>query len=457
MTCAVIDIGKTHARVSLVEPSGELTFQQRCANRVVSSGAYPRFDVDQMFAWILDALVAAHGVRGIRSLICATHGAAGALTRGDELALPVMDYEWVGPGSDGGEYDRARDPFEQTLSPRLAAGLNLAQQLWWQRRIAPEKFHQADRFLTYPQYWAWRLCGEAASEVSSLGSHSDLWRPLVARPSKLAVQLGIAERLPPLRHASDVLGRLRASSLRLPESMARINVHCGVHDSSAAYVAHCPDPAAPGVVVSTGTWVVCMGPMHDAARLDPARDLSGTVSIHGAPLASSRFMGGREFAAIAGAEGVRASADASHLSAVLDSELMVLPSFAAGGPFQALPPAGLPERIDELDTARRHAIAALYCALVTDVCLEGIGATGTVIVDGTFAGNAVYLGALAALREKNPICASCIADGTTVGSASVVFRERGLERRHRPVAPMLEDAVRRHRDRWRAAITQRAG
>jgi L-fuculokinase len=30
----------------------------------------------------------------------------------------------------------------------------------------------------YPQYWAWRLCGAAASEATSLGCHTDLWHPV---------------------------------------------------------------------------------------------------------------------------------------------------------------------------------------------------------------------------------------------------------------------------------------
>ena len=455
MACAVIDIGKTHARVSLVESSGDLAFQQRCANYVVTSLGYPQFEVDRMFEWVLAALFAAQSVRPIEKLVCTTHGAAGALIRDRGLAFPVMDYEWTGPGSDDGAYDRARDPFEHTLSPRLPAGLNLGQQLWWQRQLAPEQYEQSDWFLTYPQYWAWRFCGELAAEVSSLGSHSDLWCPMLAKPSNLAVQLGIAARLPKLRHASDVIGHVQADRLGLPKSMAGTAVHCGVHDSSAAYVANCPDPAMPGVVVSTGTWVVCMGPMRDAAALDPARDLSGTVSVHGTPLASSRFMGGREFAAIAGFDGVRASAAMTDLAAVLDSGLLVLPPHAAGGPFQNMPPAVRSARIEGLSSAQRHALAALYCALVTDACLDCIDARGAVIVDGAFAGNAIFLGALAALRGDNTIFASPVEDGTTIGAAYIA--SRALRRQQVGVAsvPVLADAVLRHRERWRGAIAGR--
>ena len=51
--------------------------------------------------------------------------------------------------------------------------------------------------LLLPQYFAWRLCDVMASEVTSLGCHSDLWRPLERAYSRLAVERGYA-RLPGL-------------------------------------------------------------------------------------------------------------------------------------------------------------------------------------------------------------------------------------------------------------------
>ena len=56
--------------------------------------------------------------------------------------------------------------------------------------------------LPWPQYWAWRLCGETASEVSSLGCHTDLWRPYAGAFSDLGAAPRWAERFGP-----DALGR----------------------------------------------------------------------------------------------------------------------------------------------------------------------------------------------------------------------------------------------------------
>ena len=43
------------------------------------------------------------------------------------------------------DYDAARPPFAETLSPRLPAGLNLGAQIFWQARAFPEAFARATR------------------------------------------------------------------------------------------------------------------------------------------------------------------------------------------------------------------------------------------------------------------------------------------------------------------------
>ncbi len=456
MPCAVVDIGKTHSRLSVIDESGTHLFQHRTANRVLQTKPYPHFDVEKTFAWLCQALREALATCPVERLICTTHGAAGALVAGDKLVLPVMDYEWAGPSGMDMAYESRRDPFAATLSPSLPAGLNLARQLFWQSSLWPAEYAAADGLLLYPQYWAWRLCGERAAELSSLGSHTDLWQPLVAAPSALAVRLGADRRLPPLRHAWSVVGRLDLQRVSLERSAAAIDVHCGVHDSSAAYVAQFPDPAVPGTVVSTGTWIVCMAPFVDATRLDAARDVSGTVSVFGRPLACSRFMGGREFAALAGAEGLGAMPGASDLTDLMAAGSFALPSHAASGPLQHAAHAGILSGPPPPSAPARAALAALYCALVTDVCLDLISASGPIVVDGPFAANPMYLQVLATLRAGELVSASVGTEGPTHGAAGLVlgaaYRPAGKQM---PMAPLSPDAVLGYRERWRKLVEAR--
>ena len=96
------------------------------------------------------------------------------------------------------------------MSPNLPRGLNLGRQPFYLERMFPAEFARASAFLAYPQYWAWRLSGVMATEVTSVGSHTDLWRPNEGRLSSMVDKLGWRRLFPPLRKAWDTLGSLKA-------------------------------------------------------------------------------------------------------------------------------------------------------------------------------------------------------------------------------------------------------
>lgn len=453
MTCAVIDVGKSYAKLALVDASGCIVAGRRTASPWRNNGPYPHADVDGLFDWIQCGLDDLDARFPVDRIICTTHGAAAALLSGNRLALPVMDYEWSGMAEIESDYRHVRDPFAETLSPSLPCGLNLGRQIYWQATRWPAAYAEADCLLTYPQFWAWRLCGARASEVSSLGSHTDLWRPLAAAPSALAVHLGANRRLPPLRPAGDVLGEWQG---RPPggRRFADVAVHCGVHDSSAAYMALCPDPGAPATVVSTGTWIVCMTPLRDPTRLDSRRDCSGTVGALGAPLACSRFMGGREFSCLAGTEGLREISTEEDLLSVIDAGTFAIPAFAEGGPFGRSRGGGRVLGPAPDTAARKAALAALYCALITDECLDLIGARGPIVVDGPFADNKAFLAVLSGLRADDPVAASECTAGATRGAARLAYGDQWSAGTGEPTpaSSWCPQAVREYRDHWRVRV-----
>ena len=164
-------------------------------------------------AWFLGAARELAATAEIVAIVPVAHGAAAALITDGKLAAPVMDYEDAPPPDIISAYDRERDGFELTLSPRLPQGLNLGQQLFWKERLMP--WPGRVRALLWPQYWAWRLCGETASEITSLGCHTDLWRPYQARFSALAIRRGWDDRLPVIRRAAEVLLAHLANQLRV--------------------------------------------------------------------------------------------------------------------------------------------------------------------------------------------------------------------------------------------------
>ena len=413
---AVIDLGKTNAKVALFDLVTTQEVERfTTANRVLGGAPYQHFDSVALWAFMLQSLTQLAEKHDVHAISITTHGATAALLDADgALALPILDYEDDGPQATATEYDALRPAFAETGSPRLPHGINLGAQIFWQQRKFPEAFAKVRWIVTYPQYWAYRLCGVLANEVTSLGCHTDLWDFAKGDYSSLVDALNWRKLMPPLRKANDQLGILRTERVTQTGLPPQTPISCGIHDSNASLFPHLVSQKAPFSVVSTGTWVVCMAVGGNPMELDAARDTLMNVNAFGQPVPSSRFMGGREFQILSGQFG--GSPTEADAGAVFAAGAMLLPSIVPGsGPF--------PNRAmqwvngDSLTPAQRQVCASYYLALMTATCLHLIGAQGETIVEGPFAGNSFYLQMLQAATGRPIKLSPSTSTGTTLGAA----------------------------------------
>ena len=410
---AVLDIGKTNVKVVLFT-EGEETAARTMPNSVRQDGPYPHFDVDRIESFFVDALADLARTSGFDAISITAHGASGALLNGPELTLPVLDYEHGGPDETAADYDRARPPFAETFSPRLPGGLNLGAQLFWQALRFPDAFAATTHIVTYPQYWAFRLTGVAATEATSLGTHTDLWAPREARWSSMVDALGWRARMAPLRSAFDILGPVRPDLARRIGLDRRVPVACGIHDSNASLLPHLQARRGRFAVVSTGTWVIAFALGGSLDRLDAARDTLANVDVYRRPVPSARFMGGREFDRLTGQSA--AVPDAAAIARVVGESIMALPTFAPGsGPFP-LAAGRWSHDLATLTPPEVSVAASLYAALMTATCLDLLGAEGEVVVEGPFARNDLYCDALQ-MRLGRDVHAASGGTGTSAGAA----------------------------------------
>ncbi|MDX8482645.1 FGGY-family carbohydrate kinase [Mesorhizobium sp. VK24D] len=417
---AVVDIGKTNAKLALVdlERMAEIAVR-RTANAVATDGPYPRHDVERLWAFILNSLCVLHREQRIDAISITTHGATAVLVDAESrLALPVIDYEFAGIDELAQDYDAVRPPFAETGTPRLPAGLNIGAQLCWQQKRFPAEFAHAAAILMYPQYWALRLTGVAANEVTSLGCHTDLWNPWQADYSSLVDKMGWRRLMAPVRPAKDRLGPILPAIARQTGLDPQTPVFCGLHDSNASLLPHLLSDRPPFSVVSTGTWVVSMAVGGRKVELDPARDTLVNVNALGDPVPSARFMGGREFSLLTDRQPQEwTEAD---VAAVLARQVLLLPSTQQGsGPFPHR--AAQWRNAEASSPGQRFATVSFYLALMTATCLELIGGDGPTTVEGPFAQNRLFIRMLAAATGR-PVIASQTSTGTSIGAALLASR-----------------------------------
>lgn len=422
---AVIDIGKTNAKLVLVDRNtlNEIAVITR-PNTVLPGPPWPHFDVEGHWEFLLNGLRDFHADHGIDAISVTTHGASAALLdKAGELAAPILDYEFSGPDEIADTYDAIRPPFEETGSPRLAAGLNIGAQLFWQFYVDPELKDRAYQIVTYPQFWGAKLTGVAATDVTSLGCHTDLWNPHKSQFSSLVEALDIADKIAPVCKPSDILGTI------LPEIAQRTGlpletpVHCGIHDSNASLLPYVLSEKQPFSVISTGTWVVVMSVGGKPVQLNPALDTLINVTALGHPAFSARFMGGREHDVSTG--GSYPEPTQHDLQRILSNDIMLMPAVVSEtGPFKGQVSDWIGAE-PKIGTGERGAAVAFYLALVSAECLSNVGHDGKIIVEGPLAGNQLYLEMLSA-TSGSPVYSATGRTGTSAGGAMLAAGEVAL-------------------------------
>lgn len=402
----VLDIGKTRSKLLVLDRSGQVMAEADHASGTLRDGPWDALDVPGIEAWLCEALPALGPLRAhLSRAVVTAHGAAFAAVDDTGLCWPVPDYEFEGfDQRPAGWADEVGD-FSETNSPDLPRGLNAATQFDWLERHAPGTFARG-RLLPYAQYWAWWLCGVAASEVSSLGCHTHLWDPGLGAPSALARRRGWAARLAPVHRAWEALGLVRpalASRLGLPPGL---RVHVGAHDSNACLARHMRSHPRM-TLVTTGTWIVVMAPGAPPRRLQAELDLLCNVSVRQERVPTGRFMGGRELEKLCGGADPTL-ANETDLLGLLHAGVMALPGFESqGGPFRQaqgeVVDADGPIAPERLGPSQRATLAALYTAQVTAWIIEHLGGCGPTIVEGPFSRNPVFTGVLDTLLAHGAV------------------------------------------------------
>ncbi|MBI5941359.1 MAG: carbohydrate kinase [Caulobacterales bacterium] len=459
----VLDVGKTATKATLWAPDGDCIGRQVRANRKIETGTYLSLDVEGIETWLAAVLSEFSSLGRIGSIVPVAHGAAAAIIRDGQLAAPPLDYEFEPPEAVRADYLNERDAFALNGSPAMGMSLNLGLQLYYLERLIPDLMTGNATIVPWAQYWAWRLCGVAACEISSLGSHTDLWSPANGRPSPMAARLGWAKRLAPMRHAAAAIGTLSPEWVGRTGLPANVLVHAGVHDSNAALHAARAYPEISGqeaTVVSTGTWFVAMrspGPEADLIsvlrtahagcliNVDPAGDAVPTVL----------FMGGREIELLS--EGLThrlddpdaQAATTAGVEACLTSGAMVLPTMVPGT-------GAFPDRVGgwvdrPLDQAQASAAIALYAALAVDNALDLIGSRDRLLIEGRFAGVQTFVRALATLRPGARILSST-ADGDVSFGALRLVRPDVAPSRLLGGASSLDTDLNGYRALWRRRL-----
>jgi sugar (pentulose or hexulose) kinase len=435
---AVLDIGKTNLKLLVASDDGWPLETHSIANAANTSGPYLACDLAGLEEWFLDALAEVSQRHAIGAVIATAHGCGAVLVDEDKPVLPMMDYDAVSPAAIDQVYERIAPPYREVFCGIGAGAMRLAKQLLWQESAFPTEFARARTYLTTAQFFALRLGGRAASEISQLAAQGHIWDLRRHQPSSVMRQRGWARLLPQRAPAGAVLGTVSEAVARRTGLARSTEILCGVHDSNANLFRYKAAGMADASILSTGTWMIGFQRDLDPDKLDATRAMILNIDVDGENVPSTLAITGREYDLIRKEEAAADAAVLAALPTLAARGTLALPSFT--GDDGLFPGAAHRGRIigpPPETPAEWQGLAVLYAAFSANRCLDALGSSKRIVIDGGFAANLPFARCLAALRPSQHVSVSQSRDGTALGAA-LLWRRFA---RTLPVSSVVLEAV----------------
>src|SRR5882757_6651351 len=435
---AVLDIGKTNLKLLVASEDGWPLETHSIPNAATTSGPYLAYDLARLEEWFLDALAEVSQRHAIGAVIATAHGCGAVLVDGDRPVLPMVDYEAVCPPAIDEAYARIAPAYREVFCGIGAGAMRLAKQLLWQQTAFPAEFARSKTYLTTAQFFAMRLGGRAASEISQLAAQGHIWDLVRDRPSSVMRERGWAHLLPQRAPAGAVLGTVSAAVAKRTGLARSTEILCGVHDSNANLFRYKAAGMADASILSTGTWMIGFQRDLPSDKLDARRAMVLNIDVDGENVPSTLIATGREYDLIRRENDAADAAVLAALPSLLAQGTLALPSFV--GDDGLFPGAANRGRIigpPPETPAEWQGLAVLHAAFSATRCLDALGSSKCIVIDGGFAANLPFARCLATLRPSQSVSVSQSRDGTALGAALLWRRfSRTL-----PVSSVVLEAV----------------
>jgi sugar (pentulose or hexulose) kinase len=254
----IFDIGKTNKKALVFDKDFQVIDEQQTVFEEIGDiDGEPTDDVSKIESWMFKIL-RGYEKLNITHINFATYGATLALmdAKGKLLATPFNYLKKIDPSikqdflnKNGGSLAFCT----ATAGPNLDSLLNSGFQLYWLKKTRPDVFKQIHTTLHLPQYFSYLFTGQLASEYTSIGCHTMLW-DFSKKDYHDWVKQGFEGFLPTILPINTTFQGF--------ETLGRLDIGIGIHDSSAALIPYLTREKKPFLLLSTGTWSICLNPFN---------------------------------------------------------------------------------------------------------------------------------------------------------------------------------------------------
>jgi sugar (pentulose or hexulose) kinase len=431
---AIFDVGKTNKKLFLFDENYKIVFE-RTARFIETEDedGDPCENLESLRLSIFDSLreVFKNPAFEVKSINFATYGASFVYIDEDGKPLaPLYNYLKEYPealktkfyADYGGE-----EAFSNRTASPVLGSLNSGMQLYRFKHEKPELFKKLKYALHLPQYLSYLISGEAYSDITSVGCHTNLWDFSKNDYHEWVYEERIAEKLAPMVSSDHV------APAAFPGNNYAVGV--GFHDSSAALIPYLVSFSEPFILLSTGTWCISLNPFNGSPLTveELKNDCLCYLQYQGKPVKASRLFAGYEHEQQVKRIAMHYGTDIISYRAV-PYDARIIERLESSMDIAQEPNVAKPLRESafgnrDLSTIDSDIVA--YHQLVLDLVNAQYVSTqmvlkGTTVkrifVDGGFSKNIIFMNLLARAFPAIEVFAAHMAQATAVGAAIAIHK-----------------------------------
>ena len=426
----IFDVGKTNKKILLFTRQYELVFEEsKQLPETTDEDGFPCEDVRLLTLWVQESYKKL--LSDVRFEIVAVNVSAyGAsfvhLDNKMNPFLPLYNYLKPYPANLAKKfYDTYNNDGAlalDTASPMLG-NLNSGMQLYWLKHAKPALYQQIRYSIHLPQYISFILSGNAYTEVTSVGCHTNLWNFKQHDYHNWVYQEQLNDKFAPLVSSAGVSST----------SNGQTSVGAGLHDSSAALIPYLAAFEDAFVLLSTGTWCISLNPFNHSSltHSDLEKDCLCYLSYQGAPVKASRLFAGNEHEQQIKKLAAHFNVSTGYFNTMkYDASLCLALHKTKLGPMVKTNTAMVEQSLfNERSLTDFKTCETAYHQLIIDMIVQQKAATKLIIenspvkklfVDGGFSKNEVYMNLLAEAFPHIEVYSATVAQASALGAAIAI-------------------------------------
>ena len=291
----IFDIGKTNKKIFLFDEDFRVVHQEyKQFQEILDDDGFPSENLGQLSSWIIESTtkLLKNPKYEVQAINFSAYGASMVhLDKNNKIISSFYNYLKPFPE------DLRHQFFEKyygetnfsliTRSPSMGF-LNSGLQLYYLKYKKPELYKRLNTSLHFPQYLCSLLTGKLVSDYTSLGCHTGLWDFRNNRYAHWVTEEGFEKHMAPINRSTKVFQN------KLLKNTIKVGV--GIHDSSAALIPYIQNSSDPFVLISTGTWSICLNFFNNSelTKSELQNDCLNFLGVKGHPIKASRLFLGHE-------------------------------------------------------------------------------------------------------------------------------------------------------------------